>query len=357
MDQLLSPPAALPSGKQSPHHLQEDSLLLQQPLDILYILHDYLSVEDVTSLSLSCKHLHGQFLPTPKRLKSIDRHVFLPQLEKDLPGHCYCHGCKRLHAINSSRDAVSGNCLTGCLSVEVPWRRDCVSSIVFNQARAAMNSHFFGADHGIQLDKLGLQSRYTMFDFSPQVSCLHKREATIIDDELFIAVSREYESKEGDHGLLRALAWMLREKPCSHVFVTCAGAVGPHGRLVDRHSTPGSCDQCLTDWEATVHLQPAAGDGKDSVSMGWKLIFVSFHQLGSCRSPKDWKWTNMHNKTICRQIDTGDHTPGSVRRKWAQGPLGSQGKEPDRCATEFGPWSICRRKSTKSQLIVESKDI
>lgn len=250
---------------------------------------------------------------------------------------------------------MSGGCPNGLVSIQVPWSKplqDYGSSLAYNQARAAVNGHLFGADHGIKPDKLGLQRRYTMYESGPQVSYLHTREATIVDGELIVAVSREYESKDGSHGFMRALAWILQEKPCNHVFVILAGALSPHG-LANSYSVPGSCDKCLTDWEATAHHQNDAGDGKDS--MGCRLTLVSFHQLGSCRSPTDWKWATQVQQggKSCRKIDRGGNKPESVRRKWRVGPYGYQGKELDRRATKFGPWSIYERISTRPGVPVQ----
>lgn len=194
-----------------------------------------------------------------------------------------------------------------------------------NQARAIMNSHFLGPDHGIQSEKLCQQVRcrssyVPCYNGRSRISYTETRKIAIIDDELFVSISREYASTNGNNDDLIEVVGVLLAIPCGHVYKDVVALI-PDVDL-DGHHTPGSCGTCLTDWEETVHHQHDSGDGDDRV--GWKVTLSSFHQLGSCRSPDDWKWANliMSQSGMCLdRSETRNHIPGSVRRKWTLGLL------------------------------------
>lgn len=318
--------------------LQEESILLQQPLDILYSICEHLPTEDVISLSLSCKDLYIHLFPNAERRRSIDRDDFLIRLEKDIPGRCYCFCCKRLHHIRKGRDEIKRDRFIDQESSTVRLFMGCGLMLTYNQARAVMNSHFLG--HGIQPETLCQQHRYRhyvpCYDRPSWVFYTEVRKTAIIGDELFSSMSREYESPTGTYDDLTTFVQETSAKPCNHVcedFATLEEYM-----LMDGHQTPGSCGTCLTDWEATVHRQHDSVDGDYGV--GWKVTLVSFHQLGGCRSPAEWKWANMFEMPSGGRVNrssTRNHAPGSVRRKWRLGPFGSQGTEPDRYATVFFP--------------------
>lgn len=125
-------------------------------------------------------------------------------------------------------------------------------------------------------------------------------------------------STTGNHDDLTAFVGVLRQKPCSHAYEDFA-TLRPDVEL-DGHHTPGSCGTCLTDWEAIVHHRHNSGNGDDKV--GWEVTLISFHQLGSCRSPDEWKWANL------AKMPSKARPPGSVRRKWTPNHLVLREKNP-----------------------------
>lgn len=146
MDQrsLLSLASALPNARQlgSPQNPKKTSPLLQLPLDVHFLICDSLPTEDHYSYALSCKGLYTYCFPDPALLGWIDKDDFLVRLEKDNPNLCYCFRYRHLHKINKKRGHVKKDCY-----------KDCNFLPTLNQARAVMNSHLLGPDHGIDLKK------------------------------------------------------------------------------------------------------------------------------------------------------------------------------------------------------------
>lgn len=341
----------------APKWAQEDSLLLQQPLDILRSICDHLAVEDVISFSLTCKDLYCCLLPEAKTRRSIDRDDFLVRLEKEIPGRCYCFQCKTLHLLSKDGENIRRDCF------EFPWSdhvlrpfRNSELKLSYYQARASMNSHYFGPDHGIEIAKLCQERRhgnyYVLGYHGPLwVSSTETQKTAIIEDELFVSFSMKYSSSSGNLDDLRAFVKVLCAEPCIHI----EGGFQLLESIFDRRNPmPGSCGICLTDWERMVQYNP--GGGADGA--GWKVELVSFHQLGGCRSPDDWKWANLTkypSRGRPTRMNTGNHIPGSVRRKWALGPAGSHNKPsvsplPFASARSFAPLSRTMARFLSSQV-------
>lgn len=166
------------------------------------------------------------------------------------------------------------------------------------------------------------------------ISYTMTRKAVIAGGGLVVCISREYDSMAGTADDLTAFIGVLSAKPCGHVYEDLP-TLKADEKTIDGSHTPGSCGTCLTDWEVRICRRYAPGVGHE-VKSGWTVSMVSFHDLGDCRSPDEWKWMDAlalrSQYDLCRK-------PGSVRRKWGSVPYGTLGSEPERCATEFFPWS------------------
>jgi len=159
--------------------------------------------------------------------------------------------------------------------------------------RLIMNRHFFGASSCLPLHILDITIKPGILRSIKQWEV--KWTGRIIGDHLFL------------HGIHRFLygrgitARMLRKEVdgcrhfiCSHVH-TCPTSIS-NGRVtfLDRQSDSdpfipcqdrlGFCSHCLTDYGLTIELI----DERD-VSGPWRIVVQSYHQLGSGRSPWDWK--------------------------------------------------------------------
>lgn len=321
---------------------QEDSLLMQQPLDILFSICIHLPEEDVISFSLGCKSLHLHLFPNIDRRRAIDEIDLLVRLERDIPNRLFCFRCKKLHCIDQRRGTVKKDCFFPRCNFwhwgapEDPFMLDDLG-LSFNQARAIMNNHFLGPDYGIHVEKLCQQIR-------PRTACsisesglyqgrsrkyyMESQQTAIIEDELFFSRTRTIYSPPGDyHDLLAVIAALSYFKPCDHVYGRFEQLLTPDIKRDGFGSAPGSCGTCLTDWEAEIHYEDNLNE--KGAAGGWKLSLVCFHQLGGCRSPQDWKWANLKQnpyrvarENIQQRGHMHNHRPGSVRRKWMLGVAG-----------------------------------
>lgn len=111
-------------------------------------------------------------------------------------------------------------------------------------------------------------------------------------------------------GLARYLPDVTRTGPGSSIrdlFVPC-------------QDVPGFCEICLTDFTTSIRWIDSVGDDSSGL---WSIVITTYHQLGRCRSPRDWKWIAAgccnrlgmpgfwrHRRSI------NEHDPGSVRRQW-----------------------------------------
>jgi hypothetical protein len=103
-----------------------------------------------------------------------------------------------------------------------------------------------------------------------------------------------------------------------------------------------SCSQCLTELEITIarvqvrncqgpkhrrvgsfimHCRGECGQREGPHAVGWQISIAAYHQVGSCRSPEDWKWKMLTLPIeVCRlqglQRDMARYPSGAVVQKW-----------------------------------------
>ena len=96
--------------------------------------------------------------------------------------------------------------------------------------------------------------------------------------------------------------------------------------LVECSVEPGSCGLCLMDYEIAIEssLPAAAGGGPKLMSEeSFTVTVKTYHNLGECRKPDDWKWARFtescrpHLFFPNRPNRRGSTTyPGTVKKKW-----------------------------------------
>ena len=112
----------------------------------------------------------------------------------------------------------------------------------------------------------------------------------------------------GKKGLVRRVSELSPwDEPLSYNYVKdCAGVLG-------------YCSVCLTDFETTVERPECRSDDPEMEMLN--VTILSYHQLGPCRSPSDWKWQTFGAKqpstpvTRKRYLDSF-HEPAAVKRRW-----------------------------------------
>ncbi len=279
--------------------------LLQLPADIVsYICREHLQPDSVAALALTCKALYGLLFERAKlALDDHQRQELQLLLEKDM-GHSwwYCHTCSVLHAISAQGP-------TGYSSHQPlgePDRRPhdsqflCGSgfSIDYQTVRLVMNRHFYGPPMGLALEDLSLK----------RVSLGRLRwneawSAKILRDELFISSTRTLSGMSWNERDLRAALDGECYELCAHVSTTgpsysvAAALRRPaftsmtnRQFFIPCHDVIASCDRCLTDYAVTVERRLIEHEGGEDPAAHWFITIISYHSLGSCRSPWGLKW-------------------------------------------------------------------
>lgn len=251
--------------RHSPTCPQEDSLLLQQPLDILCSICVHLPVEDIISFSLSCESLYVHLFPNIDRRSAINEIDLLVRLERDIPSRLFCFRCKKLRRIDQRRGKVKNDCFfRRCNLLFMPEDPFMFTDLglSFNQARTIMNNHFTGPDHGIHVEKIcqqirprgaasmsagGNRGRSRKYYFESQ-------QTAIIEAELFFSRTRIMNPPTSDYNdLLAVIGALTYYNPCDHVYGRYEKLLTPDIKRDGFGSAPGFCGTCLTDWEANIH--------------------------------------------------------------------------------------------------------
>lgn len=348
-----------------PVHAQEESLLLQQPADIVVSITDHIWPAETASLSLTCKSTFRLLFHRiqAKIKEKKQRSVLLWLLERDPyvgSRFFYCHLCEGFHRNCNdrafkplqvmSRHHTEKPCLVkkAPLGLRFPF--------TYHNARPIMNRHFYGSPYGLPLSTLEVREMTLRVPGFP--SWDREWRARIIRDELFVScvhvisqnsttigfVALRREINHGDHPIcchqkvnsawgnafwgLRDGVWPANDEP----FRPC-------------QKVQGSCHFCLTDYEITIEWHESSGQRwwerllfPDRV--GWVISITAYHQLGSCRS-YDWKFSIMTSRNShwassrCRV----DHHPlGAVRQRWLGADSGDSGREGLPAAAVAGPF-------------------
>jgi hypothetical protein len=149
----------------------------------------------------------------------------------------------------------------------------------------------------------------------------------MMDDELFLQRTYTFTVAEADVVEFRKCTGARDFKLCEHTsFFSGSSAfrqyipelqkkplTGGDG-LVPCREAPGSCGLCLMDYDITI---------EPCVDESWRVIIRAIHQLGSCRSPEDWKWARFTE--ACRphlffpnrpNRRGSTYHPGMVQKRW-----------------------------------------
>lgn len=348
----LLPPSPPPSPPTSKHSLESYGLhepstagppsqnapFLRLPYDILYLVTDYLDQISTYSLSLTCRGMYAIPFSIDKRvLEPRTKRQLLTLLEKDEFGkhHFYCRPCNKLHPFASYWGPHSP-----AEKAEEPTRhcgqRDkfCPpcgnnSDLSFQHARLALNAYFWGPAHGIPLGNL-IKSHDVKRD-AITIQCATS-EVRVIHRELFLLRTYTFHLASHDVPLLRASIGTADFRICEHMPFFRASSVYHQGisELSRRPSAPGlgtvedgmveceesegSCGLCLMDYETTIT--------RGSFD-GWDVQIKAIHNVGSCRSPDDWKWARFTEKGKPRFFlpsrpnrRGSTYGPGAVRQEW-----------------------------------------
>ncbi|KAH6952649.1 hypothetical protein DER45DRAFT_354182 [Fusarium avenaceum] len=289
------------------------------PLDIILEIAQHLPDAGLLCLSLTCRPYHSLLSSAARnaRLEGADLEDFLLLLEKDSTTLYFCYSCVRLHRWSPRWTNKS-------LSRRLLYRSSCVRDFMFYSAwqpgltvyhphvKLVMNRHFYGASHGLSLSTLKYHGHDRLYK---QGGSNHwAMDARIINDELFLR--RSFKSRfRNDFEQRRYLLQVD--------FVLCSHIVGGDFKYIQKYCIPelvdsselkqcanslGSCPVCLTDYSISIYRQ---GNGKS-----WDIEVTGYQQLGACRSPFDWKWRTLAERTPWNEPRCLAQEPGLVRQRW-----------------------------------------
>jgi hypothetical protein len=200
-----------------------------------------------------------------------------------------------------------------------------------------MNRHFLGPEHGLSLDILaGHVSRTTKSGLTKDQTW-HSR---VIEDELFLSATHVYshtgdfvqmrrglnDTHDGGNGICSHLGTSYWFEPTRIPELNCCnwprmspGSVDEtvslcQHRFIACNSALGSCAYCLTDYKITIR-----NEGPKTT-----IRIVTYHQLGSCRTPEDWKWRTFVSDSsapkygfdITTRTTSEGYRDGDIRRTW-----------------------------------------
>ncbi|UKZ73609.1 hypothetical protein TrVFT333_001257 [Trichoderma virens FT-333] len=306
--------------------------ILDVPSDILLLIGDYLNDSEILSFKLTCRSTYALFPQTFKALPPYLKKRFLPMIEKDPlgKGTVYCHPCNRLHPFVETTGPQSGPELgvdgkrLKCMSRDRFSPTGNPFTLSYIHARLAMNRHLYGPEYGIPLANLCTEQSERRDLMTVQCST----SAKIMDDELFLQRTYVLTVAGGDVAEFRKCTGARDFKLCEHTSFFPATSPFRHSipELLKKPATggdglvpcceaPGSCGLCLMDYDITI--QPCADES-------YRIVIRATHQVGACRSPRDWKWARfsecyrVHIFYPSRPNRRGSaYRPGSLHKQWA----------------------------------------
>uniref|UniRef100_A0A8H7NKS5 F-box domain-containing protein n=1 Tax=Bionectria ochroleuca TaxID=29856 RepID=A0A8H7NKS5_BIOOC len=312
--------------------------LIDLPSDVLFSITDHLDTPSVHSLSLTCRSLYASRFPATQRpLSPEDQQQLLTTLERDPlgEGFSYCQRCNKLHSYDRTWGPQSGSEKSQNTRGTLCGMKDAFSpagnpfDLGYHHARLAMNNHFYGPQFGIPLDAICIKQIISRGGTA--IDC--STAAQILQDELYIRRTYNFMVPENGideffntHGFrdFRLCEHMpfLRSPSVYHQAVPelqCRSRTAPANEAFQPcRNSPGSCGICLLDYDITI--QHSAND------KAWKIVIRAFHQLGSCRSPDDWKWARFTERSKPRLFGPNrpnrrgsSFSPGVIMSTWLGG--------------------------------------
>ncbi|KAH6607760.1 hypothetical protein Trco_004073 [Trichoderma cornu-damae] len=308
--------------------------LLDVPAEILLLIGDYLDASELLSLKLSCKSTFNLFPQTYETMDDNDKRRFLLLIEKDPlgKGTVYCHPCNRMHTFQETSgpraDLPDDSKHHNCAIHDRFSPTGNPFGLSYAHARMVMNHHLYGPGHGMPLSSLCVDQIQPWDEETIRCST----SAKVIDDELFLQRTYTFTVAGADAAEFPTYTDVRCFKVCEHTLFF-PGASAFHQYILQMHRMPaaggdglstfpeafGSCGLCLMDYDIIV--EPCAGKSG-------RVVIRAIHQLGSCRSPDDWKWARFTefsrsylffpNRPNRRGSAYG---PGAVRKQWVDDEL------------------------------------
>ncbi|KAH7473706.1 hypothetical protein IWW34DRAFT_834135 [Fusarium oxysporum f. sp. albedinis] len=310
--------------------LKEDSRgdLIRIPPEIILQVTEFLPNGSLISLSLTCYAYHALLSGITRnvKLEGMELEEFLQLLEKDCASSYLCYTCVRLHQRDRRGKTdpckcYKWDCKKNCLyHFHFYLWIDSGLMMTYPDVRLIMNRHFNGPTHGLSLDTLNYHG--DIFRYEDGGTERWTSFARIIQDELFVqrTLAIWHPGDLGVQELLDRFSFPI----CLHIssntkryedgyarigLYTLPELVELSGGFKSYDGSLGSCPICFTDYSITVRWGTHQ-------RQGWHIEVVSYQQLGSCRSPYDWKWRLAAEDCTWNEPRCRTQKPGLVRQRW-----------------------------------------
>jgi hypothetical protein len=294
------------------------------PPEIFLMIATHLPNPSIISLALTCRTLYGLCFPQCPNLNEAEKEELLLFLEKDIATLYFCHLRAKLHRWSKSW----GRYINGPVNDDLPCKRlfvrycfDWLNFCYFpyHHARLVMNRHFYGAAHGLPLQRC--EGRQWLQHPFSRVTDYVSLRARIVDDKLLFRSVRNLSHSRGNFKALRSYIDSTSCHVCEHLSPERGRPdIGrlqlpemAMDNLTSDHPTPHndsvrSCPICLTDYCISIWQ-----DRK-----GCFIKIFTYRQLGDCRSPFDWNWRIMRGLQLEfeKPRERTLERPGIVRDRW-----------------------------------------
>lgn len=296
--------------------------LENMPLDLIFLVANYLTEVSQLTLALTCRSLYSVYCnyKQPRLATRGDREEFLQLLEKDVANLYFCYDCVQLHPWSHTWDPWGEKEFE--LETCANSARHTVSfgdsgTLMYHHARLFVSRHLYGTEHGLPLSKLEDQQT----KISQNGVRVHKtRSARIIDNELFVLATYRIDHPQGKQQKLRRFMDKSGHSICHHVKTTPRLLGQWTVKELKRHTfdvpftacedTTSSCPMCLTDYTISITWR-----GK---TQGWIIDTRVYKLLGSCRSPYQWEWRSASEVCRFNEPRSLHYRAGIVRRRWIE---------------------------------------
>lgn len=287
------------------------------PTELVLLISELLPVEDALCLALTCKRMlkiAHNYRIFGTRLDKDATNTLLCRLEMDNPKFTYCFMDQELKLVRTLYGKLlecqphshKDKSLESFLYIE-----SSMFLLSYCTARMVTNHQLLGPPHGVPASSLACtyDRQLLLWD---GVYWSEEWAANTIHGELFLARIDTFLHKEANAGALRQYFNAENIGICNYMGIGGGRASRELIRLPrnaignTNHHDSGWCRKCETDWEVSIELADA--------ERGWMVTVRTYHGLGACRSPNDWKWRAMHVRSNWHR----EVPRGAVKELWEQ---------------------------------------
>ncbi|KAH8892449.1 hypothetical protein GQ53DRAFT_861755 [Thozetella sp. PMI_491] len=294
------------------------------PPEIVLHITAHLTRPSLLAFALTCWPFYSLCFPQSPGLNQAEKEELLQFLEKDVANLYFCHDCTMLHEWRTLQKWPRTDS-SACSFISKPRVYShfcgCGNFILNQEARVAMNRHFYGPEHGIPLRQL---ERKVTSSHVYGVDVYSGWKARVVDDQLMLSFVLTQSHQRGDVQALRDYVDKHIWRVCRHLVTNSRYpssfrekihelAEGRPDRFVSCKQAVRSCTACLTDYSISICWQ--------GTEKGWLIELVTYHQLGDCRSPHDWIWCVMADDDCDKRPRASQpkkYPPGIVKHRWSK---------------------------------------